>query len=141
MYISKPKKSSIGRGLTQGQTIGRPVGSNSTRPIIEIDFKQLGKRIKEERIKLNYTQEALAEIVSVSTAFIGHIERAERSLSLDTLVKICVTLGVTIDYLLADTTAPKDEDIIDEFRSLLKDKTIEQKQAVLDIVRTALRHI
>ena len=41
-----------------------------------MDYHALGKRIREERLRLNLTQEKLAEEVGVSTAYIGQIERA-----------------------------------------------------------------
>ena len=36
-----------------------------------MDYHALGKRIREERLRLNLTQEKLAEEVGVSTAYIG----------------------------------------------------------------------
>lgn len=106
-----------------------------------IDKKRLGERLKEERLRRHLTQEELSEIVELTPAFIGHIERGDRSLSLDTLVKLCNALGVTIDYLLSDTLSPKDDDVTEEIRALLKDKTIRQKAAMLDIMRAVSRNI
>ena len=135
----------IGRGLTRGgASIGRNGGhaSRSIEPIKKIDFSCLGARIKEERLRNRLTQEQLAEQVGVTTAFIGHIERAERSLSLETLVRISIALGVTIDYLTSDFVKPQSDDVfIEELQSLLADKTNQQKQAVLDVVRALLRHL
>ena len=106
-----------------------------------INFKKLGQRIKEERKKLNYTQEQVAELINVTPAFIGHIERAERSLSLETLVKICHTLNVTIDYVLADTLPQTDETVTEQLRVMLKNKTTEQKAKVFDIMSAVIRNI
>ncbi|MBQ4326972.1 MAG: helix-turn-helix transcriptional regulator, partial [Clostridia bacterium] len=50
-----------------------------------MDYTALGKRIREERLKLNLTQEQLAEDVDLSTAYIGQIERGERRVSLENL--------------------------------------------------------
>lgn len=50
-----------------------------------MEQQALGKRIREERLKLNLTQERLAEDVNLSTAYIGQIERGERSLTLDVI--------------------------------------------------------
>ena len=65
----------------------------------------LGKRIREERLKLNLTQEKLGCDVGLTTAYIGQIERGERSLALDKLVMIANRLGVTVDYILSDSVA------------------------------------
>ena len=68
-----------------------------------MEQQALGKRIREERLKLNLTQERLAEDVNLSTAYIGQIERGERSLTLENLAAVANRLGVTIDYLLSDS--------------------------------------
>ena len=74
-----------------------------------MEQKTLGRRIREERLKLNLTQEKLAEDVDLSMAYIGQIERGERSLTLDNLVAVANRLGVTVDYLLSDSIAAKDD--------------------------------
>ena len=67
-----------------------------------MDYKRLGERIREERLRLNLTQSSLAEDIDISDTYMGAIERGERSLTLDTLVRLVNRLGVTIDYLLSD---------------------------------------
>ena len=52
-----------------------------------MDYSKLGKRIREERKKLNLTQAQLAEAIDISDTYMGAIERGERSLTLDTLVR------------------------------------------------------
>ncbi len=69
----------------------------------EIDYKTLGQRIRNARKMNNMTQEKLAEICSLSTAHIGHIERGTRIPSLDTVFKISSELSVSIDRLLFDS--------------------------------------
>uniref|UniRef100_UPI003015829F helix-turn-helix domain-containing protein n=1 Tax=Bacteroides acidifaciens TaxID=85831 RepID=UPI003015829F len=64
-----------------------------------MDYKLLGKRIREERLRLGKTQESLAEEVNISTAYLGQIERGERSVTLDKLIPLANKLGVSVDYL------------------------------------------
>lgn len=64
-----------------------------------MNYVALGQRIKEERHKLNLTQEDLAEDVDLTPAYIGQIERGERKVTLEKLVAIVNRLGVTIDYV------------------------------------------
>ena len=40
-----------------------------------MDRKILGKRIREERMRIGLTQEQIAEYIDVSTTYIGFIER------------------------------------------------------------------
>ena len=65
-----------------------------------MDYKRLGERIREERLRLHLTQARLVEDVDISDTYMGAIERGERSLTLDTLVRLVNRLGVTVDYLL-----------------------------------------
>lgn len=67
-----------------------------------MDYTRLGKRIKEERLRLNLTQEKLSEKVGISTAYLGQIERGERCITLDKLIPLANYLGVTVDFLLSD---------------------------------------
>lgn len=66
-----------------------------------IDYKDLGKRIREVRRQLSLTQETLSEQVGISASFLGHIERGSRVASLETLVSLCNVLQVTPQYLLS----------------------------------------
>lgn len=47
------------------------------------------------------TQEKLADIVGISTSFIGHIERGNRVPSVETLVSICQALKISMDEIIA----------------------------------------
>lgn len=106
-----------------------------------IDFVRLGSIIREARINQQLTQDQLSEAIEVTPAFIGHIERGERSLSLVTLVKIAKRLNISMDFLFSDIEPSFDDKIIEDFRQLVEDRPLETKEAVLDIVRTALRHL
>ncbi len=92
-----------------------------------MEQQALGKRIREERLKLNLTQEKLAEDVNLSTAYIGQIERGERSLTLENLAAVANRLGVTIDYLLSDSIIPKEDDSYRIWCQLMNGRTEEQK--------------
>ena len=67
-----------------------------------MDYVFLGKRIREERLRLNLTQEKLAEACGISTAYLGQIERGERCITLDKLIPLANCLGTTVDFLLSD---------------------------------------
>lgn len=71
-----------------------------TAEVITLDYVQLGQRVRISRMAAGLTQERLAERINVSTSFVGHIERGTRRLSVETLHRLCVVLGVSSDYLL-----------------------------------------
>jgi transcriptional regulator with XRE-family HTH domain len=65
-----------------------------------INLKDIGSRIREEREKLGLSR----EIVELSSYYIGQIERGERNMSLETLLKISSSLNISIDYILKGYT-------------------------------------
>ena len=100
-----------------------------------MDYKKLGRKIREERLKLNLTQAQLAESIDISDTYMGAIERGERSLTLDTLVRLANRLGVTIDYMLADSVSDNDSNIIEQFRQITDCQPLERKQMAINVLR------
>ena len=101
-----------------------------------MDYKRLGERIREERRKLGLTQAQLAEAVDISDTYMGAIERGERSLTLDTLVRLVNRLGVTVDYLLADSLTDSDTNIMDQFKQIIDNQPMDRKQMAINVLRT-----
>lgn len=101
-----------------------------------IDYKRPGKRIREERRRLNLTQAQLAEAIDISDTYMGAIERGERSLTLDTLVRLVNRLGVTVDYMLADSVTDNDSNIIEQFKQIIDNQPLERKQMAVNVLRT-----
>lgn len=65
-----------------------------------LNFKEIGGRIRVERERLGLSREKFAEIVDLSPFYIGQIERGDRKMSLETLVKLSNALHLSVDYLL-----------------------------------------
>lgn len=63
---------------------------------------KFGKKVRDERIKLNLSQEALATRAGVHRTYIGMIERAEKNITLENIEKIAKALDLKIGNLLAD---------------------------------------
>ena len=76
---------------------------------MEINYKKLAMRIKEARHRKGITQEKLAAEVGLSANFIGRIESNNSRVSLASLVKICICLDSSMDYLLSDTIEFSDD--------------------------------
>lgn len=64
------------------------------------DYEYIGRMVKRYRHWNELTQAQLAELIGVSTSFVGHIERGSRKMSIDTLCAICRALGVSSDKIL-----------------------------------------
>jgi len=78
--------------------------------------KNIGKKIKLARSKTNYTQEELAEKLSLSTRYISQLERGIAFGSATTIINLCKALNINSDFLFQDliqNDAPISTDIID----------------------------
>ena len=63
-----------------------------------------GENVRRERQQRKISQEELANICDLHRTYIGIIERAEKNITLLNATKIAEGLGVTLIYLLTDTT-------------------------------------
>lgn len=100
-----------------------------------MDYFALGKRIREERLRLNLTQEKLAEDINISTAYLGQIERGERSITLDKLIPLANRLGVTIDFLLTEYITPNDDNNLNLIRQLFSGRNTQEKELAVNMVK------
>lgn len=100
-----------------------------------MDYRILGDRIREERLKLGLTMEKLSEDVNISGAYLGQIERGERSVTLDKLIPLANRLGVSVDSLLMGNVAPNDDNSLDLIRRLFDGRTTEEKELAVNMVK------
>lgn len=61
----------------------------------------LGRVIRDRRAKLGYSQESFAHEVGVHRTYMGSVERGERNVSLDNLVRIANALETRLSVLVA----------------------------------------
>ena len=69
---------------------------------MNLDYKAIGKRIKEMRKRRKLSQAELAEVIERSTSYISYIEAGQKCMSLDTFVEIANALAVSTDLLLVE---------------------------------------
>ena len=67
---------------------------------MEINYKMVGRRIREVRKRKKLSQEKLAELAGISTQYMSQIETAARKLSLRSLASITEVLKVSSDVIL-----------------------------------------
>lgn len=63
-------------------------------------YEEMGKRLRILRTSLDYTQEQMSEILELSSAYYGKVERGIHGLSLEKLVLANKKLNIDINYLL-----------------------------------------
>ena len=106
-----------------------------------MNYITLGRRIREERIKLHLTQEQLAEDVSLSTAYIGQVERGERHITLNNLVLIVNRLNISIDYLLKGSLDANPDDFLNVLEQLMNGRTDAEKLMAIDTVKLIFNYL
>jgi transcriptional regulator with XRE-family HTH domain len=62
--------------------------------------KNLGRRVRELRLKKKWSQEDLAHESGLARSFTGAIERGEKDLRVTTLVKLANTFKISVAQLL-----------------------------------------
>lgn len=100
--------------------------------IMVIDYKKVGLKIKEVRLKKNLSQECLAEKCNLSSAYISYVEQGKKKLSLKSIISIASSLGVTVDLLLGDEA--KNNNYLDlTINNIIKDCNTQEKQIIYDV--------
>ena len=66
----------------------------------DIDTRAIGRRLRNEREKLGLSRESFAELVGLSSYYVGQLERGERQMSLPVIIKISDCLRISLDYLV-----------------------------------------
>ncbi len=94
-----------------------------------MDYKAMGKRIRQARREQGITQNALAKQANISASFLGHIERGSRKASLETFVSIANTLKIGTDTLLMDSLD------LAAFGGSSDNISIERKKLMSDMMR------
>lgn len=62
--------------------------------------KLIGQNIRNRRRKIGMTQEKLAEKANLHPVYISQVERAERAVTIDALLRISKALGVKLRDLV-----------------------------------------
>ncbi len=60
----------------------------------------IGNRISNRRRAMGYTQEQVADMMEVSIQMISNLERGNKAIRIDNLLKLCQILQVSTDYIL-----------------------------------------
>ena len=96
----------------------------------ELNFKRIGERIRECRVKKCLTQEYISNKIGVNVSHISNIENDRVKVSLT----ICNTLGTTVDYILDNEYVSSDA-IDREIMKELASRSPEMKEKILQIIR------
>lgn len=102
------------------------------------NLKYIGENIRVARKSKNLTIDTLSELIGISSSFLGTLERGESSLSIETLINVCKTLGVSADVIIFDRNATPDSSISDKkdtVMTLLSNATDDELSFLIDYIK------
>ena len=101
----------------------------------QLDFKMIGKRIKQQREFLGYTREQLSEQLDVSVNFCRDMEIGAKGMSVQTLAKLSSILKLSLDYILLGETLNNE---IEPLLLMLNACKPEKRKYAEDLLKTFL---
>ena len=104
---------------------------------MEINYADVGKRIRDIRIKRKMTQRKLADKIDITATHISHIENGTTKLSLNVIVDIANALNTTVDRLLCDSINNSSSAYACELSELISDCTPLEMRFIIDAYRRA----
>lgn len=100
----------------------------------EIDYAQLGLKIKKLRQAKGLTQDSLSEQIGCNTSHISNIENNHTKLSLNALLAIANSLNTSVDYLLSDQYENQSLALDNEIMRAVSKLDLENKERLLRII-------
>ncbi|EST55370.1 XRE family transcriptional regulator [Brevibacillus panacihumi W25] len=98
--------------------------------------KMLGERIRSLRLEQGLSQEQLGERSGLHTNYIGQIERGEKNLTLETLLKIARSLGTSLEQLLHSVDPLDVQTPLGQIVVMLSERPVADQALVLALMKT-----
>lgn len=100
----------------------------------------IGERIRNYRKERGLNQEELAFRASLHSTYIGQLERGEKNATIESLLKICTALDITLAELFENN--PHRQKVLsfelEKIISLLENRSKKDHCAVLEIIESLL---
>ncbi len=107
---------------------------------MQLNFDDIGEKIRKERKKRGITQESLSEMADISTQHLSRIERNVRKPSLETVHRIASALGVEPEYLTGECEIIQ-PDYLEELERLWEDCSDYEKNVIGEILISTKKSI
>jgi len=102
---------------------------------MELNYYEIGQRIRRYRKACSLSQEQLAEKVAISPTHMSHIETGSTKLSLPVFVKIANILSIHTDSLLFDNPQINRTDLGNEISNLLDSCSAKDMYVLLETIK------
>ncbi len=105
-----------------------------------LDYKLIGKRLKQARLEKNITQEHIAEILDVSSTYISRIETGSTKINLKRIYEICNILEADEAKIISGTSDTSTNYMSADFNDLLKNCPTEKLKLIYKIAKTIIEN-
>lgn len=106
-----------------------------------MDKNILGSRIRSARKEKGFTQEALAEKVDISLAYMGEIERGVKYPSMNVFIKLVEVLDVSADYLMMDKLETGKVHVFNDITRKMEHLKPKQVNAISELIDVYIKNL
>ena len=97
-----------------------------------VDLVEIGKRIQGRRKQMGLTQEQLADKMDVSIQMVSNLERGNKSIRIENLIKLSEILNISTDYILTGKETAEDMQGLTEQMASLSQKERKMMKLLMD---------
>ena len=97
-----------------------------------VDLVEIGKRIQGRRKQMGLTQEQLADKMDVSIQMVSNLERGNKSIRIENLIKLSEILDISTDYILTGKETTEDMQVLTEQMASLSQKERKMMKLLMD---------
>lgn len=103
-------------------------------------IQKIGDRVRQLRLQKGLTQEGFASSIPISPNYLGNIERGEKYMSLDMLIKIKSELGVSLEefFSVVDPNYNDKSEPLIKINQMLLGRSEKELHMILNIIESLL---
>ena len=117
----------------------KPNSKNEKEEKAEMDYKVVGKRLRNARKSRGYTQGDIAKELGVTIAYISRVERGSGSINIKRLLQLSEFFDTSLNYFLTGSVENTSGYLQSDFRDVLNKCTPEKQRAILQIAKVISR--
>lgn len=105
-----------------------------------MEYVSIGQNIRKCRDEIGITQETFAEMVSLSSSYMGAIERGEKLPRLTVFIRIANALKVSSDCLLSNVLIVSNEIVASNLSKQIAHLPASEQRRILNVVQTMIEN-
>lgn len=106
-------------------------------------YENIGKNLRAVRKSKKLTQKDLANVLGKGATTVVQYESGERSISLESILKLCSFYGFSVNDIIPEENAPIGEELVEEMKFLDQLKAFhfntEEQKLILDFANLIIR--